>query len=170
MWMDQITDRLPGIIVRHNDICVYGKDTTEHNNKLLKLSQPQISFYGAIFTSQGMKLDPAKVQALQDLPTPQTPKQLWSFLGLVNYLQPFLPGNASKTTFLREQVSNWDWNPSTDQSFHCLKSWICNTLLSTTLAYYDHTQPLVLQTDASEYGLSAALIQNNRPTALLVRH
>ena len=71
--------------------------------------------------SQGMNLDPAKVQALQDLPTPQTPKQLQSFLGLINYLQPFLPGLASTTTFLREQVSNWDWNPSTDQSFHCLK-------------------------------------------------
>ena len=77
-------------------------------------------------------------------------------------MQPFLPGLASKTTFLREQVRNWDWNPSTDQYFHWLKSWICNTLLSTTLAYYDCTQLLVLQTDASEYGLSAALIQNNR--------
>ena len=80
-------------------------------------------------------------------------------------MQPFLPSLASKTTFLREQVTNWDWNPSTDQSYHHLKSWICNTFLRTTLAYYDHTQPLVLQTDASEYGLSTALIQNNRPNA-----
>ena len=38
-------------------------------------------------------------------------------------------------------------------------------LLKTTLAYYDHTQPLVLQTKASEYGLGAALNQNNRPIA-----
>ena len=51
-------------------------------------------------------------------------------------------GNMSnlshKTTFLREQVSNWDWTPSTDASFHHLKQWIYNTLLKTTLAYYDH--------------------------------
>ena len=33
MWMDQITNRLPGIIAIHDDICVYGKDTTEHNKK-----------------------------------------------------------------------------------------------------------------------------------------
>ena len=39
MWMDQITDRLPGIIAIYNDICVYGKDTTEHNKNLLKLMQ-----------------------------------------------------------------------------------------------------------------------------------
>ena len=37
--------------------------------------------------------------------------------------------------------------------------------LRTTLAYYDCTQPLVLQTDASEYGLSVAPIQNNKPIA-----
>ena len=91
MWMDQITNRLPGIIAIHDDISVYGKDTTEHDNNLLKLMQtaqdhglvfnsnkcsicqPQISFYGGIFTVQGMKPDPVKVQALQDLPAPQTP-------------------------------------------------------------------------------------------------
>ena len=152
MQMDQITNRLPGIIAIHDDICAYGKDTTEHDKNLLKLMQtaedyglvfnsnkcsicqPQILFYGAIFTAQGMKPDPAKVQALQDLPAPYNPKLLQSFLGRINYLQPLLPGLVSKTTFLREQVTNWDWNPSTDQSFHCLKSWICNTLLKTTLA------------------------------------
>ena len=114
---------------------VYGKDTTEHDKNLLKLMQtaqdhglvfnsnkcsicqPQISFYGAIFTVQDMKPDPAKVQALQDLPAPHNPKQLQCFLGLFNYLHPFLPGLSSKTTFLGEQVTNWDWNPSTDQFF-----------------------------------------------------
>ena len=48
-----------------------------------------------------MKPDPIKIQALQDLPTPQNQKQLQSFLGLVNYLQPFLPDIAAKTTFLK---------------------------------------------------------------------
>ena len=84
-------------------------------------------------------------------------------LALINYLQPFFPALASETTFLREQVTNWVWNPSTDQTFHCLKSCICNMLLRTTLAYYDYTQPLILQTDASEYGLGTALIQGNSP-------
>ena len=181
MWMDQITNRLPGIIAIHDDICVYGKDITEHDHNLLQLvktaqgqglvfnsskcsiHQFQISFYCAVFTVQDMSPDPAKEEALQDLPAPQNPKQLQSFLGLINYLQPFLPSLASKTTFLREQVTNWDCSPSTDQAFNHLKSWVCNMLLKTTLACYDHTQPLVLQTSVNEYGLSAALIQNNRP-------
>ena len=37
MWMDQITNGLPGIIAIHDDICVYGKDTTEHAKNLLQL-------------------------------------------------------------------------------------------------------------------------------------
>ena len=81
------------------------------------------------------------------------------------YSQPFLPDIAHKTTFLREQVSNWDWTPSTDTSFHQLKQWICSTLLKTTLAYYDHTKPVEIHTDASKYGLGAALMQNNRAIA-----
>ena len=37
MWMDQLTDRLPGIIAMHDDICVYGKDITEHDHIQLQL-------------------------------------------------------------------------------------------------------------------------------------
>ena len=33
------------------------------------------------------------------------------------------------------------------------------------LAYFDHTKPVVIQTDASEYGLGAALLQDGRPIA-----
>ena len=119
MQMDEITDRLSSIIAIHDDICMYGKDMAEHDHNLLQLikiaqgqglvfnsskcaiHQSKISFYGAIFTVQGMRPDPAKVQALQDLPAPQNPKQLQSFLGLINYLQPFLPSFAIKTTFPR---------------------------------------------------------------------
>ena len=51
--------------------------------------------------------------------------------------------------------------PSTDASFNQLKQWICNTLLKTTLAYYDHTKPVEIHTDASEYGFGLAIMQNN---------
>ena len=35
----------------------------------------------------------------------------------------------------------------------------------TTLANFDHTKPSVIQTDASEYSLGAALLQDGRPIA-----
>ena len=138
---------------------------TEHDHNLLQLMktakgqglvfnrsecaicQSKISFCGTTFMVQGMRPDPAKVKLCKT----------------------FLP-SKSKTTpvifrFAREQVTNWEWNPSADQAFNCLKSWVCNILLKTALANYGHTKPLILQTDASEYGLSTALIQSNSPIA-----
>ena len=75
-----------------------------------------------------------------------------------------IPGLISRTTFLRDQVTYWDWNPSTDQAFQYLKA-TSHTLLKTTLANHNHTKPLVFQTNTSDYDLSADLLQNSQPTA-----
>ena len=61
-----------------------------------------------------------------------------------------------------QSTNNWDWNPSTDKVFQQLKAWICSWVLHTTLAtYYDREKPIASQTDASVYGLSAALLQDS---------
>ena len=94
--MDQATDHVPSIITIHDHICIYGWTHEEHDWHLLQLMQtakehdivfnsakchirqPQIAFYGAVFTAQGMWPDPTKIQALQDLPTPATPRLSFS--------------------------------------------------------------------------------------------
>ena len=129
------------------------------------IRQPQIAFYGVVFTAQGMQPDPTKIQALQDLPTPSCQAKLQSFLGLINYLQPFIPSLSTITMFLHEQLTEWDWNPSTEAAFQSPKAWICHTLLNATLAYYDRAKPVIVQTDASEYGLGTVLIHSSCPIA-----
>ena len=141
--MDQTTDHVPSIIAIHDDICIFGHTPEEHNEHLLHLiqsakddgiifnsvqcqiRQPQIASYGAVFNAQGMQLDPSKIQVLQDLPTPDLQTKFQSFLHLINYLQPFIPGLSTKTQFLQEQLTEWDWNPPKDSAFQCLKAWIC---------------------------------------------
>ena len=109
MPMDQITYRLPGINAINDDICVYGKDTAEYDRNLLQLMQTatqqglvlnssqctiwqsQISFYGAIFTTQGMKPDPTKVLDLYNLPAPENSKKIQSFLGLIQLVATLPP-------------------------------------------------------------------------------
>ena len=90
MCMDQLTDRLSGIIAIHDDICVYGKTQEQHNKNLLQLtktaakqglvfnsnkchiSQPQITFYGNIFSAQGIKPDPMKFKLYRTFPPTNT--------------------------------------------------------------------------------------------------
>ena len=67
--------------------------------------------------------------------------------------------------FLWEQPANWDWNPSMDAAFQHLKACIGQTPLSTTLAYYDRSKPVMVHMDASKYGLGTALIQSGPPIA-----
>ena len=181
MWMGQATDHLSSIIAVHDNICFYGHTPKDPDWHLLQLMQTakqhgivfnsskcqirlsQITFYSAVFTAQGMQPDPAKIQALQDLPTPNSRVKLQSSLGLINYLQPFIPSLFTTTTFLCKQLAEWDWNPSTDTAFQQLKAWICQTLLNTTLTYYNRSKPVILQTDASEYGLGDSFIQSGCP-------
>ena len=112
------------------------------------------------------KLDPSKIHTLQDLPTSDSQAKLQFFLGLISYFQPFMPSLSAKTTFLHvNSLLSGTWNSSTEAAFQCLKACICQTLLNTTLAYYDWSKPVVVQTDAIEYGLGATLIQTRHPIA-----
>ena len=92
MRMDKLTDRLPGIIMIHDDIYVFGSTLPqEHDHNLLRLiktaecnshifrsknvpSGSTRSPFTAVFTQYGMKPNLAKVQSLQDLPTPDSQK------------------------------------------------------------------------------------------------
>ena len=167
--MDQATDHLPGIITIHNDICVFGHTPEEHDHHLLCLMETTTE-HGIIFNSASVKSGSLRLPSMMQCSLPsacgQTPPKskpsqakLQSFLGLINYLQPFIPSLSAKTTFLH------DWNPSTDAAFQCLKAWICQTLLSATLAYYDWSKPVVVQMDTSEYRLGVSLIQSSCPIA-----
>ena len=51
--MDQATDRLPGIIVIHDDICVFGRTPEEHDEHLLRLME-SAKTHGIVFNSQNV--------------------------------------------------------------------------------------------------------------------
>ena len=85
---------------------------------------------------------------------------------MATYMSSFIPKLADHTVPLRDLLKenvDFAWNPSHSEAFEKVKSLISN---STTLAYYNRNETVVLHVDASIKGLGAALFQNNRPIAL----
>ena len=111
---------------------------------------------GHVITNQGLKPDPDKVQAVDEMPRPTCKKELATLLGFMNYLLKFLPRLAEVTQPLRELTAKdtpFLWSPQ-----HHL-----------VLNFYDPGAEVTLQCDMSEYGLSATLLQGGQPVALASR-
>ena len=183
--MDEITSGLKGIIAIHDDICVFGKTREEHdenlvallrratdqglvfNSKKCSIRQDRIGFYGAYWDAQGRHPDPVKIQAIRDMPPPRSEKELQTFLGMTNFLSPHVPCMSDKSHFLRQHASkqSWNWLPDDDIEFEKFKEWLCSYLQTSVLGYYDPKEDVVIQTDASEYGLGAVILQKGKPIA-----
>ena len=68
----------------------------------LRLRGIECSFFGMLYTANGVKPDPEKVRAIQNMEQPKDKKELHTYLGFINYLAPFVPSLASHTALLRE--------------------------------------------------------------------
>ena len=104
----------------------------------------------------------ATVQALVTMPT-QTDKQaVRRFLGAVNYFSKFCPQLSSITQLLRDLIgedTSFLWSVNHQRAFDEAKALVTD---APWLAYYDVNTPVVLQVDASDYGLRAALLQPSK--------
>ncbi len=141
----------------------------EKNLRLKKekaqLRKTEVAFIGHILTSDGLKPDPKKVEAINDMPHPKDVQSLRRFLCMINYLDKFLPGLSDETEVLRkltEKDAEWCWLKAHEEAVVRIQRMIST---APVLAYYDVTKPVTIQCDASQTGLGAALLQDGHPVA-----
>ena len=97
--MDQLTKDCTGVISNADDICIYGKNEVEHdanlcnfmekarayglvlNPKKCVAKQSSISFFGMVYSCDGVKPDPEKTKEIKRLKIPSCVKELQSCLG-----------------------------------------------------------------------------------------
>ena len=82
------------------------------NPDKIKLRLSEVPFIGHRATSEGLCVDPAKVQAIKDMPIPQSVAAVQRLLGLAQYLSKFLPHLADITKSLRiltQKETDWVW-------------------------------------------------------------
>ena len=139
-------------------------------NKLkLKRTQTEVRFMGHLLTPDGLKADPAKVEAILDMPPPTGVKGLKRFLGMVNYLAKFLPLLSDMTEPLR-RLEDKDvdrcWLAQHQKAFTTVKEYLAK---APVLKYYDVNEQVTIQCDASETGLGAILMLKGQPIAFALR-
>ncbi|GJV72947.1 putative reverse transcriptase domain-containing protein [Tanacetum coccineum] len=112
------------VIVFIDDILIYSKNKKEHEEhlkailELLKKEElyakfskcefwlPKVQFLGHVIDSQGIHVDPAKIESIKDWASPKTPTEIRQFLGLNGYYRRFIKGFSKianpRTSLLRE--------------------------------------------------------------------
>jgi len=87
---------------------------------------------------------------------------------MITYLSKFIPNFSSLTALLRELLKKdvWHWPSDLDKAIDNIKKVIPQEV---TLSYFDASQPVVIQPDASSLGLGSCLLQNGKPVAFASR-
>ena len=122
---------------------------------------------GHVISQQGVTIDPAKIKAIQDWACPTNVKQLRSFLGLTGYYRKFVKHFAiisKPLTELLKKHAMFHWTSCHDTTFATLKQAL---IAAPVLALPDFTQQFQVETDASDQGVDAVLLQAGHPLAFI---
>lgn len=182
-FLDSILRDLPYVFAYIDDILVASKTPAEHEEHLRQLFRrlskhgiqlnlakckfgvPEVEFLGYLVNADGIRPLPTRVQAILDYPKPTNVLELQRFLGMVNFYAKCLPNTAIKQIPLqalkqgsrkKRDKRTLIWNPEADAAYNEVR----NDLVNATLLHHPSPElPIALMTDASDFGVGAALHQ-----------
>ena len=118
--------------------------------------QEKVLYLGHVVSSEGISANPERVSAIINMPTPNSEKELRSFLGMVEYLKDYIPFRAELLHSLYEATSEWKWTKKQEDAFNNVKLRIAKM---STLKKFKPGLKTQLHTDASNVGIGAVLVQ-----------
>nr|GFB96787.1 putative reverse transcriptase domain-containing protein [Tanacetum cinerariifolium] len=161
------------VIVLIDDILIYSKDEKEHEEhlkailELLKKEElyakfskcefwiPKVQFLGHVIDSQGIHVDPAKIESVKDWASPKSPTEICQFLGLAGYYRRFIEGflkMAKPMTKLTQKKVKFEWGNKQKAAFQLLKQKLRSVPI---LALPKGSEDFIVYCDASNKGLGA---------------
>nr|GEV57759.1 hypothetical protein [Tanacetum cinerariifolium] len=168
------------VIVFIEDILIYSKNEKEHKEhlkailKLLKKEKlyakfskcefwiPKVQFLGHVIDSQGIYVDPSKIESIKDWASPKTLTEIRQFLGFAGYYRRFIEGFSKitkSTTKLTQKGIKFDWGEKEENAFQLIKQKLGSAPI---LALPKGSEDFVVYCDASHKGLGAALMQREK--------
>ena len=128
--------------------------------KKCKFGLTRITSLGHIIDRDGIHMDPSKVEAVREWPTPNKVRKLRGFLGLAGYFRRFIQAFAaiaSPLIELTKEDTPWQWTSEHQEAFDALKAAITT---GPVLAYPDNSKPFDIHVDASGFATGAVLQQD----------
>ncbi|GJR90317.1 putative reverse transcriptase domain-containing protein [Tanacetum coccineum] len=145
------------VIVFIDYILIYSKNKKEHEGHL------------KLVLSEGIHVDPAKIESVKDWASPNTPTEIRLFLGLADYYRRFIEGFskiARPMIKLTQKNMKFDWGEKAEAAFQLLKRKLCSAPM---LALPEGSESFVVYCDASNKGLGAVLMQREKVIAYAYR-
>lgn len=118
-----------------------------------------MQYLGHIISVEGVRADPAKIQAIKERPVPKNQTEVWSFVGVASYNRQFIRGFAELARPLHqltEKGRHFMCTEAYQKAFEHLKA---KLISAPVLAYPDPIKTFILDTDASDGGIGAVLLQ-----------
>ncbi|GJT41566.1 hypothetical protein Tco_0941431 [Tanacetum coccineum] len=106
-YLDEICDCI------HRRYFDLSKAAKEHEGHL-------VQFLGHMIDSEGIHVDPAKIEAIKDWASPKTPTEIRQFLGLAGYYRRFIEGFskiARPMTKLTQKSVKFEWGEKAEAAF-----------------------------------------------------
>nr|GEV30988.1 putative reverse transcriptase domain-containing protein [Tanacetum cinerariifolium] len=152
--IDDLFDQLQGL-------SVYLKIDQQFGYHQLRIRKKHIRIT-AFRTSNGVHVDPAKVEAIRNWSAPTTPTKVRQFLGLAGYYQRFIEcfSLISKPlSRLTQKNKKYEWGMEEEEAFPTLKQKLCSAPI---LALPKGTENFIVYCDALLKGFGAVLMQREK--------
>nr|GFA01642.1 retrotransposon protein, putative, Ty3-gypsy subclass [Tanacetum cinerariifolium] len=156
--------------VREKDIAItafrtrYGHYEFQKEKLYAKFSKCEfwldsVKFLGHVINSQGVHVDPAKVEVIKNWTASKTLTEARQFLGLAGYYRRFIEGFsliAKPLTKLTQKNKTYKWGEEEEEAYQLLKDKLCSAPI---LALPEGSEDFVVYCDASLKGYGVVLMQ-----------
>ena len=147
---DVLRDMLDSFVfVYLDDILIFSPDVST------------VAFLGFVVSEGEVRMDPEKVSAVANWPTPSCRREVQRFLGFSNFYRRFIrnfSSIASPLHALTSSKSQFFWNPQAETAFQRLKR---SFVSAPILIMPDPSLQFTVEVDASDLGIGAVLSQRS---------
>ena len=167
-----------------DDIIVHGvgKEHDKHLHKVLEtlqqsgitlrpdkccLGQQQVTWFGNVYSKEGMSPDPRKCEIIRNWPAPESTSDIKSFLQTVQFNAKFLGGEPGEKLYpelteplrvLTKKNARFIWGNKEQTCFNEIKNRLCSDRV---LVPYDLSRNTRLYVDSSPVGTQATVAQSH---------